>query len=91
MLIEAAQVLDSGASRGDAWARRKESNIMDPAAIGNTLIGLEAVRREQSYNHPAARRPQLRRPSRLRAALAASLRALADAVDARPREQAHGT
>lgn len=67
---------------------------MDPAALGNTLIGLEAVRREQSLDEPAPTRRQRshdRRPSRLRTGLAAALRAAADAIDARPRERAHGT
>ena len=65
---------------------------MDPAAIGNTLIGLEAVRREQSFGSARAVADRShRQPSRLRAAIAASLRALADAIDTRSREAAHGT
>jgi hypothetical protein len=69
---------------------------MDPAAFGTAHIGLEAIRRreatEASDGEAVARRrhASTSRPS-IRASLAASLRAVADAVDARPRDQARGT
>jgi hypothetical protein len=68
---------------------------MDPAAIGTALIGLEAVRRREATEastEAAARRrhPRTTRTS-FRASFARALRTVADAVDARPRDQAHGT
>jgi hypothetical protein len=69
---------------------------MDPAAFGTAHIGLEAIRRreatEASDGVAASRRrqPSTTRTS-IRVWLAAALRAVADAVDARPRERAQGT
>jgi hypothetical protein len=69
---------------------------MDPAAFGTAHIGLEAIRRreaaEASDGEAASRRrhPSTTRTS-VRASLAAALRAVADAVDARPSDRAHGT
>ena len=66
---------------------------MDPAALGTALIGLEAIR---SQSDDAPHRPGRRRPERrprlvgLRAALAGTLRTLADALEPRPREGAAG-
>jgi len=62
---------------------------MDPAALGTTLIGLDAIRAE-SNNRPS--RATRRDPSRrshlvtIRLAVAATLRALADSVDTRTPE-----
>ena len=69
---------------------------MDPAALGTAHIGLEAIRRreaiEASGGEAASRRrqPSTTRTS-IRAWLATALRAVADVVDARPRDRAHGT
>ena len=66
---------------------------MDPAAIGTALIGLEAIRRREADDAPP--RPRSTRPHRrprlvtFRAALAGTLRTLADALEPRPRGAAH--
>ena len=69
---------------------------MDPAAIGTALIGLDAIRQREATANPdaeaaARRRHPLATRRSVRASVAASLRAVANAVDARPRDQAHGT
>ena len=63
---------------------------MDPAALGTTLIGLEAVRRRQADALPRARHHH-RRLATLRAALAGTLRTVADSLEAPPREPAAGS
>jgi hypothetical protein len=65
---------------------------MDPAAIGTALIGLEAIRRSDDLPVRPARTGARRRTHRsaFRAALAGTLRTLADSLEARPREAARG-
>lgn len=66
---------------------------MDPAALGTALIGLEAIRRQSDDVPP---RPGRRRPERrprlavFRAALASTLRTLADVLEPRPAKGATG-
>lgn len=69
---------------------------MDPAALGTTLIGLEAIRASESTDEsrrtdgPRPRRRPASRPS-IRSAIAATLRKAAAAIDAHPPEPARGT
>jgi hypothetical protein len=66
---------------------------MDPAAIGTALIGLDAVHR-QSDEAPARTtrlRPRHGHLATTRNAVAAVLRTLANALEARPREPARGS
>ena len=67
---------------------------MDPAALGTTLIGLEAIRRREADEAPP--RPGRMRPRAPTASRDASasrspgtLRTLADALEPRPRGAAH--
>ena len=66
---------------------------MDPAALGTALIGLEAIRSreadEASERAPRIRARQRPRLVAFRAALAGTLRALADALEPGPHGAAH--
>jgi hypothetical protein len=66
---------------------------MDPAALGTTIIGLNAVRARQSDEAPRRvirSRPPHQRRATFRATVAAALRTLADSLDARSPEHARG-
>ena len=62
---------------------------MDPAALGTTLIGLDAIRAESNNQSGRATRRDPSRRSHLftiRLAVAATLRTLADSVDTKAPE-----
>ena len=68
---------------------------MDPAALGTTHIGLEAIRRREtlddSESRDAARRRHRTATRRgLRVAIARSLRSVANAIDTQPAQPALG-
>jgi hypothetical protein len=64
---------------------------MDAAAVGTTLIGLEAVRRRSTLDEPVRHSHRARRRAPGRAALASFLRALVTAIEPRSHEPAAGT
>jgi hypothetical protein len=63
---------------------------MDPAAFATAHIGLEAIRRGEAADAKPRPRASTRRRS-IRVAIAASLRGVAAAIDAKPQEPARGT
>ena len=63
---------------------------MDPAALGTTIIGLEAIRARSDDRPPRGgrRSPRTSLVATIRTAVAMALRALADSLEPSPRQPA---
>jgi hypothetical protein len=91
MLVEPAQVLDAGHAAREGWGtspapQHEDTNTMDPAAIGTTLIGLDTIRDEEDRYRRGIPPPHRARPRTrgTRRHLADVLRRVATRIEPRP-------